>query len=342
MSQQNRVNLKSFFQTGFKPTQSNFSDLIDSIPNSQDDGIIADAAKNISLTNGLTIGNSSLDTPGSIRWNGTHFQFRDGTGWSDLGAGGGSQWTSVGADINLLTGKAGIGLPAATSPTYKFEVTLADTGTVADQVRLGSAAFFLQANAAYLAHTNQANTNTFSLSQDSFGRTTLNYATGQKIQFCENNVLKAAITAGVLCIGAPSAPGGSTALLFVNGDAAKTTGGNTWTIISDERLKSDISPFNDSLSQLKKLKPVTYKYNGKAGIPSDKEHVGLIAQEVLKIFPYMIGHIKAKLEETDAKETDLLSLDTSALTYVLVNAVKELDNRLGKLEKTTKNKAATE
>ncbi|MFT4156079.1 tail fiber domain-containing protein [Parafilimonas sp.] len=336
MAQQNRVNLKSFFQTGFKPTQQNFADLIDSFPNKDDDGISADASKNITLNNGLTIGNSSLEIPGSIRWNGTTFQFRDTTGWKDIGSGSGSQWTTVGADINLLTGNAAIGLPAATSPTYKFEVNLGASGTVADQVRLGAASFFMTSSAAFMSHINFANANSYALSHDALGRVTLNCASGQRIQFQENNVLKAAIVGGALCINATAVPANSNAtpiLLFVNGDAAKPGGGQFVNLSSDERVKSDIKDFNDGLAKLKKLKPVNYKYNGKAGIVQGKEYTGLIAQDVQKIFPYMVGNFKAKMEPGDEQETELLSLDTSALTYVMLNAIKELDARVLKLEK---------
>ncbi len=95
----------------------------------------------------------------------------------------------------------------------------------------------------------------------------------------------------------------------------------------------------DGLSLLKKVEPVNYKYNGKGGLSTEGQHVGLIAQQVEKIFPYMVGHFNGKLEETDANETDILSLDASALSYVMVNAIKELDDRVNKLEKKSTAKA---
>ena len=342
MAQQNRVNLKSFFQTGFKPTQQNFADLIDSSPNKEDDGINADASKNISITNGLTIGNSSLETPGSIRWNGTAFQFRDSTSWKDIGSGSGSQWTSVNGDINLLSGKAAIGLPAATPPSYKFEVNLGTSGTVADQVRLGSASVFMTSSATFLSHINFATTNNYAFQHDVLGRVTLNSVAGQRIQFQENNVLKAAITGGALCINASAVPvipdptPATPILLFVNGDAAKVGGGEFLNFSSDKRVKTGIKPFNEGLAKLKKLKPVNYKYNGKAGIVQGKEYTGLIAQDVLKVLPFMVGKFMAKLNEEDEQETELFSLDTSALIYVVVNSVLELDARISKLEKANK------
>jgi hypothetical protein len=334
MAQQNKVTLKSYFQTGFKPTQQNFADLIDSFPNRDDDGINSDGSKNIALVQGLTFGNSSLETPGTIRWNGTTFQFRDNTSWKDFGAGGGaSQWTSVGGDINLLTGNVGVGLPAATAPTYKFEVNIGSGTTSADQIRLGNAAIFTQANNAYFSHRLQASATNFALAQDTAGNTVINCASNRRVMFSDANTTRMALFNGVLCIGAIS-PSGPAALLFVNGEATKATASTAWQVVSDERIKKDISPFTDGLALLKKLNPVNFRYNGKAGIADKKDNIGLVAQEVREIFPYMVGNFKGKLEPNDEHETDLLSLDVSPLNFIVVNAIKELDARLAKLEKT--------
>jgi hypothetical protein len=342
MGKQDKPTLKSFFQTGFKPTQQNFADLIESFPNKDDDGINTDGSKNISLVKGISLGNSTLEVPGSLRWNGADVQFRDNTSWKNIGTGGGSQWTSVGADVNMLAGKVGIGLPAAVAPTAKFEVIVASGGAPADQIRLGSVAAFLNANVAYLSHVGQASTATFALSQDSNGRVALNCTAAQRIEFKENNVLKATINGGALCMNASVVPPNASAtpiLLFVNGEAAKPGGGNWFNLGSDERVKKDITLFKDGLARLKKLKPVNYKYNGKAGIATGKEYVGLIAQDVQKVCPYMVGTFKAKLEEYDEHETELLSLDTNALTYVMVNAIQELDTKITKLEKLIANQS---
>jgi hypothetical protein len=343
MAQQSRATLKSFFQTGSKPTQLNFAEFVDSGVNKMDDGIESDSLKNITVTQGITIKNSSLETPGTIRWNGTAFQFRDTASWKDLGFGSSSQWTTVGADINLLTGSVGVGLAAATAPTAKLEVRLGNTavsgsnptGTAApaDMIKVGNAAIFADAFTAYFSHKGKAALKTFALSQDTFGSVGINAAPGQTISFMEDGAVRATIIGGVLSIGNPPVTAGS--LLTVNGNAAKT-GGGTWLTASDERLKSDISPFKDGLAQLKKINPVNFHYNGKAGIARGKANVGLLAQDVAKVFPYMVDTFKAKMEESDTEETELLTLDVSALTFVLVNAVKEMDARLTKLESKKK------
>jgi len=75
----------------------------------------------------------------------------------------------------------------------------------------------------------------------------------------------------------------------VNGNASKI-GGGTWATFSDERVKTDITPFVDGLDLLMKLKPVTYKYNEKSGYSDlNKTFVGFIAQDVEKVAPYMVS-----------------------------------------------------
>ena len=82
--------------------------------------------------------------------------------------------------------------------------------------------------------------------------------------------------------------------------------------------------FTDGLDTIRQINPVFFKYNGKAGYPDDgQEHVGVIAQEAQPHAPYMFEIVPTKLNEDDDEETDLLTYDSTALTYILVNAVKE-------------------
>jgi len=110
-------------------------------------------------------------------------------------------------------------------------------------------------------------------------------------------------------------------LLHVNGIAAKPGGGN-WIAISDQRLKKNVSSFTQGLEVLTKVKPVWFQYNGEAGLPTGKTYVGVIAQEMQKIAPYMIGTFT--YQDTTGKKTEYLDYDANALTYILVNAVQEI------------------
>jgi hypothetical protein len=106
--------------------------------------------------------------------------------------------------------------------------------------------------------------------------------------------------------------------LEVNGSAAKTGGGD-WSNASDRRLKKDIRPFGDGLQVLTKINPVWYKYNGLGGQPNNgKDYVGVIAQDIQPVAPYTIS----TFQDAETK-IDYLNYDGSAITYILVNAVKE-------------------
>ncbi|MBI4946600.1 MAG: tail fiber domain-containing protein [Bacteroidetes bacterium] len=122
-------------------------------------------------------------------------------------------------------------------------------------------------------------------------------------------------------------------LLSVNGNASKV-GGGSWATFSDKRLKKDIDNFSDGLEILEKINPVKFKYNGLAGYPDDgKEYVGIIAQDIQNIAPYMLSIVKKKLKSDDISETDLLMYDSSAMTYILINAVKEQQKEIEGLKK---------
>jgi hypothetical protein len=109
--------------------------------------------------------------------------------------------------------------------------------------------------------------------------------------------------------------------LHVNGTAAKA-GGGSWTVASDKKLKKDITNFEDGLSVLEKIKPVSFRYNGKAGLPTEEQYVGVLAQDMQKIAPYTVGQFT--YQDSTGKTEQYLDYDPNALTYILVNSVKEL------------------
>lgn len=108
--------------------------------------------------------------------------------------------------------------------------------------------------------------------------------------------------------------------LQVNGSVVKP-GGGSWTAASDQRLKDNIVPFEDGLTKVMTIKPVKFHYNKRSGFDTKKEHIGVIAQELKKISPYMVGTF-----EQDGK--DYFDVDNSAMTYLLINAVQEQQKEL--------------
>ena len=70
-------------------------------------------------------------------------------------------------------------------------------------------------------------------------------------------------------------------------DAAKPTS-SSWTIVSDARLKTNVHDYTDGLKELLKIHPVWFTYTGEAGMPKETG-VGILAQELQKISPYMVN-----------------------------------------------------
>lgn len=109
--------------------------------------------------------------------------------------------------------------------------------------------------------------------------------------------------------------------LHVNGSAGKP-GGGSWSVASDKRLKKDVKPFTDGLKVLQQINPVTFRYNGEAGIDMKEEFVGILAQDMKRIAPYMVSNMEF-VDTATQKSTDYLSFDPNALWYITINSVKE-------------------
>ncbi len=113
--------------------------------------------------------------------------------------------------------------------------------------------------------------------------------------------------------------------------AAKPTSA-LWTIASDLRIKENITPYSKGLKELMLINPINYDYNGLGGFKKGKGGVGIIAQEILNILPDSVSSVKGKLNEGDKEETDILNFNGHELTYVLINAIKELKAELDELK----------
>lgn len=113
----------------------------------------------------------------------------------------------------------------------------------------------------------------------------------------------------------------------VNASGCVRAGGSTLggTCSSDERLKSEIQPFDLGLKALLGISPKTFKYNGLGEHPiSTETEIGVIAQEVETTAPEIIVSRNVKLHPEDDQQTEIKQVNYSAFTYIVINAVKEL------------------
>lgn len=111
-----------------------------------------------------------------------------------------------------------------------------------------------------------------------------------------------------------------------NGEAYKSSGSSAWIVASDARLKENIHPYKDGLRTLMQVQPVWFNYKNKSGFNSGKAYVGVLAQQLQDAAPYMVGNFTK-----DGKE--FLNVDNSAMTYMLINAVKEQQHEIELLKK---------
>lgn len=349
--EQNRAYLRQEFRDGERPSGKDFEDFIDSYLNKKDDGVnIESINKNLNIPAGLSLGDSVAGKAGTLRFNAGKVQVSDGVTWKDVGgAPAAANFGLVGAGpgIAYAGGNVGIGT-FASGPNYKFEVTLGANvvGNEGQRVRFGNAAVSNGIGAfqtsAQFAHVNMGNDNSsFALRQNPNGETRVNAPAGQSIMFTHGgtSVDVNILPTGNVAIGGTSAAG--TEKLQVNGSACKTDG-PSWSNFSDGRFKKDVREFNDGLEKLLQVRPVKFRYDGLPGIAdSDKEQVGIIGQEIQKIFPYMV--FTAPLQEEAKARTgtdEILMYNSGALTYVMVNAIQELARQVKDLQQQLESKAA--
>lgn len=88
---------------------------------------------------------------------------------------------------------------------------------------------------------------------------------------------------------------------------------------SDKRLKENITPLAYGLAQIKKLLPVSYDWKN---MTNRKKSIGLLAQDVETVIN------EAVFENKKDKDSTEFSLSYNSLIPVLINAIKELDQKL--------------
>ena len=334
MAVRSRTYLRNEFSAGESPSEEDFHDLIDSFisRHSLDDNIDLDGNDNLVVPNGLTLNNAATGAAGTLRFNGSRIQFHDGTDWADFSTGGAFAAVDGGPHVAFAEGNVGIGNFEAAPPTDRLEVDL----QASERARFGNGVLSngTGANASYaqFCHQNNSSNTRFALRQGPNGDVNLNAPNGQSITISHNrtNARIFVNTNGQVIVGNNAPVGGSPDAFQVVGDACKTVGGSAWNVCSDARLKQDVRSFNDGLEQLMRIRPVRFRYNGRFNTESKQEEVGILGQEIEQIFPYMVEKNNTILADDELK--DLRIFNGSALTYVMVNAIQELAQRVQQLE----------
>ena len=133
------------------------------------------------------------------------------------------------------------------------------------------------------------------------------------------------------CTGITASTTSSSYSLYVTG-AIYATGDVVGS--SDRRLKKNINTIENSLLKVEKLRGVTYEWKDSEETDSKstnvtEERMGLIAQEVIDVIPEVVTH---------DKENDRYGVSYGHLTGLLIEAVKDLSNKVKDLEKKLEEK----
>jgi hypothetical protein len=91
-----------------------------------------------------------------------------------------------------------------------------------------------------------------------------------------------------------------------------------------------VTPFTEGLSIITKINPVSFHYTENTGFDSTIKYNGVIAQELQEVVPAMVKEIPMDLN--DGQSGSYLCVDPSDFTYLLINAVKELEEKNSQLE----------
>jgi hypothetical protein len=254
-------------------------------------------------------------------------------------------WTSNGTNLVermriTSAGNVGIGVTSLVSPGGSRNLLQISNGTNGGQIALGSST------------TESNNARIFS------GQYDLGFAAGVttgNVLFYTNDTERMRITSGGnVLINKTTASGyplevevfsdgnlayftrqGANTKMFMGGTTAGATafyiqsnttngvyltaGGTSWTANSDIRLKNIISPIDSAVDKLTTLNPVIFSWKSD---DTNKENIGLIAQDVKEVFPQVI----------DTNEDGFLGVRYVELVPVLVKAIQELSAKVSLLE----------
>jgi hypothetical protein len=117
-----------------------------------------------------------------------------------------------------------------------------------------------------------------------------------------------------------------THILHINGQGRATN--SAWATTSDIRLKDVKGSYNYGLNEILKLKAVRFNYKkGNAlNLPSDKEFVGIIAQELKEVIP----------EAVSMNNDGFYTVNTDPIFWSMLNAIKEQQKEIEVLKEKNK------
>jgi len=118
--------------------------------------------------------------------------------------------------------------------------------------------------------------------------------------------------------------------LVVTGDVD----GNSFNTTSDKKLKTNLVRIENALDKIEKLNGYTFDWLEEYSEDRTRQ-IGMVADEVYEVQPELISHRNIVLSN---KEEKIKLLDYSKVTAILIEAIKELNDKVTKLENKRKKK----
>lgn len=112
--------------------------------------------------------------------------------------------------------------------------------------------------------------------------------------------------------------------ILPDGSCKNTTG--TWSAFSDVSLKQNVNDYTTGLSELVRLRPVTFEWLDRDFGPD--QNWGLVAQEVEPVMPELVGESPANPDNPTMVKT----VDYGRIIFSVINALREVSERLSALE----------
>lgn len=119
--------------------------------------------------------------------------------------------------------------------------------------------------------------------------------------------------------------GTPTAMLSVNGAANNATG--AWGVFSDKRVKTITGAFTDGLNVIKNIHPVRFMYNKDAPFHAEGEQIGVVAQDLEQIAPYMVS------QKDFNNLKGLREVNNQAYIFILINGMQEQQQMIDRLQR---------
>ena len=102
------------------------------------------------------------------------------------------------------------------------------------------------------------------------------------------------------------------------------------TTVSDKRLKDNVKTIDSALNKVMKLRGVEFDWN--QGKRKGQHDLGLIAQEVEEVLPELVREKTLCTGEYEGNEQEFKTVDYEKIVGVLIEAVKEQQEQINKLE----------